>query len=313
VSFTQEVKRELAAIVPVEEHCRRAQLSGLLFGAGTFEIASGGEYTVRVSVALVAVARCLYTLLKSFGVSPELRTVSTPPSGLRYEVVLGDEARHLQVLNESGVLSDAFRVQWTVPRRLVGRHCCAVAFMRGAFLGCGSISTPGAAVHVEFTVESAELAEGLAALLRKLGLEFQVVERQRNLACYAKRGETAADLLASLGAHSARLRWEEKQVLGQVRERANRLTNCDQANAERTARAAARQVQVAGAVLGDARLERLPAGLRAAAELRVRHPDLSLEELAAAARPRLSRSALNHRLRRLEAVWREWGGPGREL
>jgi hypothetical protein len=66
-------------------------------------------------------------------------------------------------------------------------------------------------------------------------------------------------------------------------------------------------------MLDDARLERLPAGLRAAAELRVAHPDLSLEELAAAARPRLSRSALNHRLRRLEAVWREWALPGREL
>jgi cell division protein WhiA len=313
VSFTQEVKRELAAIVPADEHCRRAQLSGLLFGAGTFEIASGGEYSVRVSVGLAAVARCLYALLKSFDVAPELRTVSSPPAGLRYEIVLGDQARDLQLLNESGVFSDAFRVQWTVPRRLVGRRCCAVAFMRGAFLGCGSISTPGAAVHVEFTVENAELAEGLSSLLRRLGLEFQVVERQRNLACYAKRGETAADLLAILGAHSARLRWEEKQVLGRVREGANRLANCDQANAERAARAAARQVRVAAGVLDDSRSDRLTAGLRGAAELRVAYPDLTLAELAAKSRPALSRSALNHRLRRLEAVWREWAPPGREL
>lgn len=312
MSFTQEVKRELAAVSSHDEHCRRAELSGLLFGAGTFEIASGGEYTVRVSVAMAAVARCLFTLLKSFGVEPELRTVSSPPSGLRYEVVLGDHARHLQLLNECGVLSDAFRVQWTVPRRLVRRHCCAVAFLRGAFLACGSISTPGAAVHVEFTVESFELAENLVALSRTLGLGFEIVERSRNLGCYAKRGETAADLLAMLGAHSARLRWEEKQVLGQVRERANRLANCDQANAERAALAANRQVDVAQRVLADVRIAEVPPAVLAAAELRVRHPELSLEELAVAARPPLSKSALNHRLRRLEAVWRGWAPDKRE-
>ena len=307
MSFTQEVKRELAAVVPADEAGRRAQLSGLLFGAGTFEIASGGEYTVRVSVSLPAVARSLLALLKPLNVAAEVRTVETPPTGLRYEVVLGDRARHLQVLNETGVLSDAFRVQWSLPQRLVEGRGCAAAFARGAFLGCGSISPPGAAVHAEFTVESAEFAAGLASLLRRLGLEFHVTERGRNVACYSKRGETAADLLAMLGAHDARLRWEEQAVLLGVRERANRLANCDQANAERAARAALRQQRAARAVLHDERAAGLPDGLRAAAELRLKYPYLSLGELAAKARPPLSTSALRHRLRRLEAVAREWG------
>lgn len=301
MTFTQEVKRELAAIVPAADHCRRAQLSGLIFSAGTFEIASGGEYSVRVSVALAAVARCLVTLLKPMGVEPQLRTAESPPGGLRYEVVLGDDARHLQVLNETGVLSDAFRVQWEVPRRIVQRRCCATAFARGAFLGCGSISTPGAPVHAEYTFESGDLAEGLARVLGRLGLKFAVAERARNVACYAKRGETAADLLAVLGAHDARLRWEEQLVVGSVREGANRRANCDQANAERSVRAALRQVEAARAALRPERAGELTPGLRAAAELRLRHPYLNLAELAARARPPLSKGALNHRLRRLEA------------
>ena len=302
MTFSQDVKRELAAIVPAESHCGRAQLAGLLFAAGTFEIASGGQYSVRVSSALPAVARSALSLLRPMGTHAELRTADTPPAGLRYEVVLGDDPRHIQVLNEAGVLSDSFQVQIGVPPRIVARRCCQVAFVRGAFLGCGSISPPGAAVHAEFTFESSELAEDCRRLLGRLGLEFRVAVRERNTACYTKRGETAADLLAVLGAHSARLAWEEHLVFGEVRGRANRLANCDQANAGRAARAALRQTETVRLLMADERWTRLPAALRSAATLRLKYPYLSLPELAAKARPPLTKSALNHRLRRLEAL-----------
>ena len=309
MSFAQDVKRELAAIVPAEEHCRRAQLSGLLFAAGTFEIASGGQYTVRVSSRLPAVARSVLLLLRTMGAHAELRTADTPPAGLRYEVVLGDDPRHLQILNEVGVLSDSFQVRIGVPVRIVARHCCRVAFARGAFLGCGSISPPGSAVHAEFTFESAELAEECRRLLGRLALDFHVALRDRNAACYTKRGETAADLLAVLGAHSARLTWEEHLVFGEVRGRANRLANCDQANAGRAATAALRQTETIRRLMADEGWAIVPAALRSAAALRLKHPYLSLPELAAEARPPLTKSALNHRLRRLEALAAETDGP----
>ena len=114
MSFSRDVKRELAAIVPAAAHCRRAQLSGLLFGAGTFAMGSGGQVTVWLTLSLPAVARHALALLKPFGVDAGLRTVSTPPAGRRYEVVLGDE-RDLQLLNEVGVLGDALQVRMTVP------------------------------------------------------------------------------------------------------------------------------------------------------------------------------------------------------
>jgi cell division protein WhiA len=302
MSFTSEVKRELAGLPLGEGHCRQAELSGLLFGAGTFEIASGGQYAVRVSLGLPAVVRRLVALVHSFDVVVELRTVETAPLGLRYEVVLGDDARQLQLLNELGVLSDSFRFQGRLPRRLVEKRCCAVAFARGAFLGCGSISMPGDPVHAELTVEDPLLARDLATLLRRLGLPFSLSERGRNVACYCKRGETAADLLATLGAHDARLRWEEHLVLGRVRERANRLANCDEANARRAAAAARRQTKLAQALVADPRWPALPPALREAAELRLRHPYLSLQELARKRRPPLTKSTLNHRFRRIEQL-----------
>ena len=302
MSFAQDVKRELDTLMPADEHCRRAQIAGLVFGSGTFELAAGGHVAVRVSVALPATARHLLGLMRPYGVTPELRTADTAPHGLRYEVMLGDGPRDLQLLNEIGVITDSFRVRMTVPRRIVERHCCLVAYLRGMFLGCGSISSPGAPVHAEFTLASDDLAKDLAALLCRLDLDFHVAGRGRNAACYTKRGETAADLLAVIGAHDARLRWEEHLVLGQVRESANRLANCDEANARRSAEAGRRQVAAARRLMASPDWDVLPPAVRQVAELRVRYPYLSLQELAARARPTLSKSALNHRLRRLVAL-----------
>lgn len=299
MAFARDVKRELATIVPSAEHCRRAQLSGLLFGAGVFEIGAGGHYGVRLSVALPALARHALALLKPLEVDAVVRTVESAPVGLRYEILLGDEGRDLQALNELGVLSDGLSVQMTVPRRLVERRCCLIAFLRGLFLGCGSVSAPGAAVHLEFTVEDAGFAAQVRRLLERLDLRFSLTTRDRNTACYTKRGQTAADLLAVLGAHDARLRWEEHAVLGTVRESANRLANCDAANAGRAAVAGERQAAAVRRLMSSATWASLPASIRAAGELRLDFPYLSLQELSEVTEPPLSRSALNRRLRRL--------------
>jgi len=302
VGFSQDVKRELCTVDPDAGHCRRAEASGLLFGAGTIELGAGGSVMVRVSVALPAIVRRLLELLRPYGAEPTVRSVEASPRGRRYELLLGGDLRGLQALNELGVLSDDYRVRMSVPQRLVRGHCCLVAFVRGMFLGCGSISTPGAAVHAEFTLVDAELARELAAQLDRLGMAFSVAERDRNAACYTKRAETAADLLAAVGAHAARLRWEEHSVLGRVREDANRRANCDQANARRAAAAAGRQTAAARRLVSSKAWSAVPPAVRAAARLRLDHPYLGLEELARAASPPLSKSALNHRLRRMEAL-----------
>ena len=299
MTFSRDVKLELGQTVPTAAHCRQAQLSGILFGAGVFEISAGGHNGVRTSVRFPATARHILALVKSFDVTALLRTMSVAPVGLRYEVVLGDGSRDLQLLNELGILSDDLRLQMRVPRRLVEKRCCLEAFLRGLFIGCGSISSPGCAVHAEFTIEDESFAEQVRGLLARLGLQFKIARRSRNVACYTKRSQTTADLLAVLGAHSACLRWEEHVVLGDVRQRANRRANCDAANAYRSAAAGERQAAAGRRLMASSRWASLPAEQRAVAELRVEYPYLSLSELGELLRPPLSKSAVNHRMRRL--------------
>lgn len=305
MSFSRDVKLEIGQSLPSAGHCRQAQLGGILFGAGVFEIGAGSRYNVRISVKRPATVRHVLALLKSFGVKALLRTATGAPAGLRYEIVLGDGPGDLQLLNELGVLSDELQLRMTAPRRLVARRCCLNAFLRGLFLGCGSISAPGAEVHVEFTLENMGFAEQVRDMLAQLGLQFNLAERDRNVACYSKRSQTAADLLAVVGAHSACLRWEEHVVLGDVRQRANRRTNCDTANARRSAAAGERQADAVHRLMASALWDSLPASQRAVAELRSDYPYMSLSELAELADPPLSRSALNHRLRRLLALAEE--------
>ncbi|MEZ5125624.1 MAG: DNA-binding protein WhiA [Thermoleophilia bacterium] len=243
----------------------------------------------------------LLALLEARRLSAPCARSTGPRTVCATRVILGDEPRAIQLLNEAGVVSDDLRLQMRVPRRLIERRCCLEAFVRGLFLGCGSISAPGAEVHIEFTVEDEAFAEQVRELLARLGLEFKLATRARNVACYSKRSQTGADILATMGAHSACLRWEEHAVLGDVRQSANRRANCDAANARRSAAAGERQAAALRKLMNSPAWSTLSAMQQQVGTLRVEYPYLTLTELAGLTHPRLSKSALNHRLRRLLA------------
>jgi len=141
-----------------------------------------------------------------------------------------------------------------------------------------------------------EGATFLAALAEREGLRLGVLDRGRHVIAYAKGAEAIADILAAAGASDAVLVFEERAVMGATRARANRLANADHANLVRASRAAHRQAQAVRRLTAEGRLEALSPRLREAAELRLRHPSLSLRELAAKCRPPVTKAALHSRL-----------------
>ena len=134
------------------------------------------------------------------------------------------------------------------------------------------------------------------------GVALKLHDRGRHAIAYAKGAEPIADLLAAAGASDAVLAFEERAVMGATRSRANRLANADHANLVRAGRAAHRQLEAVRLLEREGRLDRLPEVLREAAELRLRHPSLSLAELARKCEPPASKATLYGRLRRLEAA-----------
>jgi len=200
------------------------------------------------------------------------------------------------VLREAGVLSSSGAPLEVPPKRVVGRSCCRSAYLRGALLGAGSLSGPRNP-HLEIRTGTLEGARFVQDVARRADASLATAERRGHALAYAKGHDAIGAVLAVAGAGDTTLLLEEHAILSSLRADANRLANADEANLERVARAAHRQLEAIRAIGLDA----LPPELVEIAELRLRHPSASLAELAAKARPPLSKSAAH---RRLQAVAR---------
>lgn len=298
MSFSEDLRAELARIEPTSDCDRLAELSGLFHSAGSVHLLGRGRVSLHLDLASSAVARRAFSLLRAFGVGSEIRTYRQRAFGrpTRYQLHVEGEARALQVLHEAGVLSGNLAPLERPPRRVVARACCRAAYLRGALLGSGSLSGPRAP-HLEIRRPSREGAEFLAELA-----PLRVVDRGRHAAAYAKGADAIEAVLAAAGSSDAVLRLEEGAVMGATRARANRLANADHANLVRTSRAAHRQLAAIRSLQESGALGDLPDRLREVAELRLRNPSFSLRELARRCRPPATKAAVQRRLARLEQI-----------
>ena len=298
--LSEDLRNELAQVTPITNCDRLAELSGLCHCAGRLHLRGRGEVSLHLDVSESAVARHAFRLLRELGVESEIRTYRqrafTQPT--RYQLHVEGGAGALRVLRDAGVLDVHRAPLERPPRRVVARSCCRRAYLRGALLAGGSLSGPRSP-HLEVRATGIEGARFLAALAEREDLRLSVLDRGRHAVAYAKGADPIADILAAAGANDAVLVFEERAVLGATRARANRLANADHANLVRATRAAHRQLQAVRSLAAEGRLETLSPPLREAAELRLRHPSLSLRELAAKCRPPVTKAALQRRLAKL--------------
>jgi DNA-binding protein WhiA len=303
VPLSEEVRAELAAIEPRKPCCRLAELSALIRGAGSIHLHGAGRISLHLDVASPAVARRTFTLLKGYGVPCEIHAFRRRAfeRATRFRIHIEDEARAVQALNEMGVLDARLTPLGRPPRRVVARSCCRAAYLRGAMLAAGSVSGPRNA-HLELRAANLEGADFLSSLGREVGFALAVHDRGRHAIAYLKGREAIAELLAFLGAQEEALRLGESAVVAATKARANRLANADHANIVRTSRAADAQLRAIKRLQAAGRLEQLPAHLREIAELRVRHPTLSLRELARRLRPPATKAAAHRRLAKVQKL-----------
>jgi cell division protein WhiA len=300
MSLSDEVKRELARVAPTSDCDRLAELSGLFHSAGRLHLRGRGDVSLHLDVSESAVARRAFSLLRQLGVASELRTYRRRAfdRATRYQLHVEGGEKALRVLREAGVLGLLKTPLERPPRRVVARSCCRRSYIRGALLGGGSVSGPRTP-HLEIRATGVAGAEFLADVARRDRLELHVLDRARHAVAYAKGAAAIADILTAVGASDAVLLFEERAVVGATRARANRLANADHANLVRTARAAHRQALAVRRLAANGRLEALPPGLREAADLRLRHPTLSVRDLAGKCRPPVTKAAFHQRLSRL--------------
>ena len=297
--LSDDMRNELAAIAPDADCDRLAELSGLFHVAGSVHLRGRGEVAVHLDLATSAIARRAFALLRAFDVESEIRTYQRPAfdRSTRYQLHVEGTEHAYETLHRAGVLDASHRPLERPPQRVLARRCCRRAYLRGALLGAGSLSGPRDP-HLEIRTAEVDGAEFLAGVAAREGAELHVIDRGRHAVAYAKGTEPIADVLVAAGASDVVLVLEERSVVAATRADANRLANADHANLVRTSRAAHAQLEAVGKLDLDA----LPDDLRELATLRLRHPTLSIAELARRCRPPASKAAAYRRLRRIQAL-----------
>ncbi|MDF2749042.1 MAG: hypothetical protein K0T00_217 [Gaiellaceae bacterium] len=300
---SEDLRTELAAIAPERGCCRLAELSALFHSAGSVHLRGRGRISLHLDLVSSAVARRAFSLLRELAIPAEIRTYRRRAfdRATRYQLHVPGEARALATLVEAGVLDSRHAPLERPPRRVVGRSCCRRAYLRGAMLGGGSLSGPRSP-HLELRTTSVEGAEFLRVVAHAEGAKVSVLDRGRHAVAYAKGSDSIEGLLAAAGATDTVLAFEERAVLAATRAEANRLANADHANLVRTSRAAQEQLGALRALQAAGELERLPERLHEVARLRLRHPTLSLRELAAKCDPPATKASVHRRLRKLQQL-----------
>ena len=274
-----ELKGELARIHPARTHCQRAELAGLLYA---------GRTRAGVSTLDHATARVAVQLAGTLGIPVEPRQLA----GARQRGV--GARRHLQV-----AVDPQLAAGWSWAE---AKACDRRAFLRGVLLS-GSVSLTSSGPHVEFVLAQASQARDLRRRLGEMNVRASTHVRRGRHVVYVKGREQLGELLRQAGANRALLDLEADSVAREVRNRVNRLLNAEEANLGRTVRAADRQLQAIARLEARGELVRLPQALRETAFGRRRQPDADLDALSAALG--VTRSAVNHRLRRLVALAKE--------
>ncbi len=307
-SFSSRVKDELVRLPFGKSCCMLSEISALTQTSGHLSFRGGGWFSVSYRLDHAGVSRRLFQLLKKrLGVNPTLHFVQTARLGGRRTCVLTLslqdsrlllDALHMTETDEEGRV----HLKRTVPRYPMTRQCCRKAFLRGAFLGAGTLSHPERGYHFEWKAEDDELPGALEKLLEKNGLPCHRYLRRGKPVVYLKGAQEIADVLALMGASQSMMELENIRIRKQMRAQAARAANCDEYNGERMLDTAQRQAEAIRRISLKQGLFTLPPALREIARLRVENPDLSLKELGEMLDPPLGKSGVNHRMRRLMEI-----------
>lgn len=308
MTFSMKTKNELARIIPEERCCQLAELSALIRMSGTIQLMGYKKVNVKIVTENAAIARKIFTLLKKrFGIHTELRVRKNKllKKNNHYVIFVSSDMGANDILQAVGILRMEYKqlfIDYNIPKELVKKECCKRAYLRGAFLGAGSVSDPEKTYHLEFVTSSEEHSEGLKDLINDFELGAKIVRRKNSFVVYLKEGDKIVDLFNIMGAHRALLNLENIRVVKQVRNNVNRIVNCETANLSKIVNASVRQINNIAYIQKVVGFKILPDNLREIAELRIDYKEASLKELGQMLNPPVGKSGVNHRLRKIEKI-----------
>ena len=301
MSYASEVKKELTGIT-VHEKNARAELMALIRMNGSIRLANHAMI-LNVQTESPAIARRIYSLIKQlYKVESDIlvRKKMKLKKNNTYVVRLRHHAQ--EILGDLAIL-DGFQIKERVPLDLLTDDLMIRSYLRGAFLAGGSVNNPETSrYHLEIYSLYEEHNDMIAEMINRYDLNARTTNRRSGYIVYLKEAEKIANFLQLIGATTSMLEFENIRIVRDMRNSVNRLVNCENANMDKVANAANRQVENIMLIEATVGLSSLPEKLRAIAETRLAHQEVSLKELGTLVPGGpISKSGVNHRLRKLNA------------
>jgi DNA-binding protein WhiA len=302
LSFAAQTKKELT-LIEAEPCCEKAELSALIRMNGSVQL-SNQRVILDISTENAAIARRIYTLLKkTFHLHAELLVRKKMRLKKNNVYIVRVPSQVQEMLSELRIVSEGFMFTTGIDKEIIRNNCCKRAYLRGAFLAGGSVNNPeGSSYHLEIASIYEEHCQALCRLANRFDLNARCIERKKGFVFYIKEGEKIIEFLSIIGAHQALLRFEDVRIMKDMRNSVNRIVNCETANLNKTIGAAVRQIENIRLLQKNIGLENLPEKLREVAKIRLQHPDMNLKEVGDMLKGTVSKSGVNHRLRKIDEM-----------
>ncbi len=302
LSFAALTKKELT-MVESPPCCEKAEMSALIRMNGSVQLSSK-KVVLDISTENAAIARRVYSLLKKYyQVHIELLVRKKMRLKKNNVYIVRIPSRVQEILKDLRIVSEGFIFNDGIDEEIVKKNCCKRAYLRGAFMAGGSVNNPeGSSYHLEIASMYEEHCKALVDLAGEFHLNARCIERKKGFILYIKEGEKIIEFLNLIGAHQALFKFEDVRIMRDMRNSVNRIVNCETANLNKTISAAVRQIENIKLLQREVGLESLPDKLREVAEIRLAHPDINLKEVGEMLKGNVSKSGVNHRLRKIDEL-----------
>ncbi len=308
MSFSGNVKDELAGHVNMARHCQIAEFAAILEFCAGIEQGENGESALVINAENeVIIKKCFTLLRKTFNIETSA-TKNVENTGIKIEpsfIRITDRElvwsifRTLKLVGDNGMF---YGFEEPVSPMLIKNSCCRRAFLRGAFLCVGSMSDPVKGYHLELVTDNERKAFQIQQLIREFELDAKIIRRKKYFVVYLKEGSNIVDFLNICEAHVSLMQFENERIVKEMRNSINRRVNCETANISKTVNAAAKQISDIEKIRDRIGFSNLPQNLREMAMVRMEYPDASLKELGGYLVPPVGKSGVNHRLRKLSEI-----------
>lgn len=305
MSFSSELKEELSKISNHNnECCKMAELAGYLI-TNCNVVKENGEFILKMTTENSSAIKRVYNAFKKiYGIEPITNvTRETTDNGMLFELYVSDK-KDLQKIFENSLINIDANLQIVIDDKgkIKEKECCMKAFLRGVFLGTGSITTPENANHLEIVLNNVENANFINSILHELGVNAKIIKRKKSTVLYLKDAEEISKFLVIIGSNISVLSYEQTRVMKEYRNDINRKINCEVANMDKVATAASNQLNDIMLIKSKNEFIKLSKELQDVALLREKNPEASLEKIGEMLEPRLSKAGVSHRFKKIKQI-----------